>query len=71
LEDLKPPFCYGLVTSSGWNFIHTKEGDVIVFDMNNAIKVKKDAYIIDERMVLCKYVKDDTPRGDFFKGLRE
>jgi hypothetical protein len=73
LEDLKPLFCYGLVTSLGWNFIHTKEGDVIVFDMNNAIKVNKGAYVIDERMVLCRYVEDvedESAGADFFKGLR-
>jgi hypothetical protein len=34
-EDLKPPLCYGLVTSLGWNFNHTKVGNVIVFDINN------------------------------------
>jgi hypothetical protein len=70
LEDLKPTFCYGLITSLGWNFIHTKEGDLIVFDMNNAIKVNKDAYVIDEKMVLCKYVEMEPAEGGFFKGLR-
>ena len=71
LEDLKPLFCYGLVTSLGWNFIHTKEGDVIVFDMNSAIKVNKEAYVIDERMVLARFVEEEPGESGFFNGLRE
>jgi hypothetical protein len=71
LEDLKLPLCYGLVTSLGWNFIHTRIGNLIVLDINEAIKVNKDIYVMDERMVLCRYVEGDTAEGDFFKGLRE
>jgi hypothetical protein len=71
LEDLKPPFCYGLVTSLGWNFTHTKNGDVIIFDTNTAIKVNKDTYVMEERMILAKFVEDATAEGDFFKGFRE
>jgi hypothetical protein len=70
LEDLKPPFCYGLVTSLGWNFIHTKIGNLIVFDLNNAVKVTQDTYVMEERMILCRYVEGDAAGGDFFKGLR-
>jgi hypothetical protein len=70
LEDLKPPFCYGVVTSLGWNFIHTKVGHVIILDMNDAIKVNEDTYVMEERMVLCRYVEGDAADGDFFKGLR-
>lgn len=70
-DDLKPPLCYGLVTSLGWNFTHTKNGDVIIFDTNTAIKVNKDTYVMEERMILAKYVEDETAEGVFFKGLRE
>lgn len=70
LEDLKPPFCYGVVTSLGWNFIHTKIGNLIVFDLNNAVKVNEETYLMEERMILCKYVEGDAAEGDFFKGLR-
>lgn len=71
LEDLKSPLSYGRVTSLGWNFIHTKIGNLMVFSIDDAIKVNKDTYVMDERMILCRYVEDESPGGDFFKGLKE
>jgi hypothetical protein len=70
LEDLQSPFCYGVVTSLGWNFIHTKVGHVIILDINDVIKVNEDTYVMEERMILCRYVEGDAAEGDFFKGLR-
>jgi hypothetical protein len=73
LEDLQSAFCYGLVTSLGWNFIHTKIGNLIVFDLNNAVKVTQDTYVMEERMILAKFVlaEDETADVGFFKGFKE
>jgi hypothetical protein len=71
LEDLKTPFAYGLVTSIGWDFKHTTEGIIIIFDINNAIRVNEGTYVLEERMVLCKFVESENAEGNFFKGLRE
>jgi hypothetical protein len=71
LEDLKTPFSYGLVTSIDWDFKHTTEGIIIIFDINNAIRVNEGTYVLEERMVLCKFVERTTAEGDFFKGFRE
>ena len=70
-EELKHPLGYGLVTSLGWNFNHTKVGNVIIFDVNNAVKVSEDTYVMDERMVLARFVENEPAEGGFFKGLRE
>jgi hypothetical protein len=71
LEDLKTPFAYGLVTSIGWDFKHTTEGIIILFDINNAIRVNKDTYVMEERMILCKFIEGKTAENDFFKRFRE
>ncbi len=60
LEDLMPPFTYGLVTSAGWDFKHTIEGDIIIFNMNTAVKLFSDIYILEEKMIIAKFSK---PRG--------
>ena len=62
---LKPPLTYGLVTSIGWNFVHTTEGLIIIFNLNAAVKVFSDTYIIEERMILAKFLQvRDRPGVD-------
>jgi hypothetical protein len=61
MEDLKPPLTYGLVTSTGWNFKHTVEGIIIIFDMNAAVKVFPDTYIVEEKMIIARFLQSKDP----------
>lgn len=58
LENLESPLSYGLVTSMGWNFTHIAEGMVIIFDINNAIKIKPDVCIIEWEDIIGKLVHE-------------
>jgi hypothetical protein len=42
----------------GWNFTHVAEGMVIIFDINNAIKIKPDVCIIEWEDIIGKLVHE-------------
>jgi len=68
LDELKPPLIFGLVTSIGWNYLHTRKGLIIIFDLNNAVKIFSDTYVIEERMILAKIIKLKENQDPFLTG---
>ncbi len=66
LEELSAPLVYGLVTSIGWDFKHTIEGIIIIFDINAALKLFSDTYIIEEKAIIAKFVQSMEPQDPFW-----
>ncbi len=67
-DELKPPLISGLVTSIGWNYLHTREGLIIIFDLNNAVKIFSDTYVIEERMIIAKIIQLTENQDPFLTG---
>ncbi len=68
LDELKSPLTYGLVTSIGWNFVHTTEGLIVIFDMSTAIKLFSDTYIIEEKSIIAKFIRLKEIQDPFLTG---
>ena len=64
VENLESPLCYGLVTSLGWNYTRIAEGMVIIFDINNVIKLNPDTYIIEGKDIIGKLVHEKEEKKD-------
>jgi hypothetical protein len=64
LDSQEIPFCYGRVTSLGWDYIHISEGMIIIFDINKAIKLNPNFYILEGKDVIGKLIPEKHKRED-------
>lgn len=58
VKNMESPLCYGLVTSLGWNYTRIAEGMIIIFNINNVIKLNPDTYIIEGKDIIGKLVHE-------------
>lgn len=64
VENLESPLCYGLVTSMGWNYTRLAEGMIIIFDINNVIKLNPDTYIIEGKDIIGKLIHEKEKKKE-------
>jgi hypothetical protein len=51
-------YSYGLITSLGYRYTYISIGGVVIFDINSAIKLNPDTYIIEEKTIIAKFVQE-------------
>jgi hypothetical protein len=63
LGEVDKPYTYGLVTSLGWSFKHITEGLIVIFDINAAVKVFPDTYILEGKDIIGKFPQPGDASG--------